>query len=170
MATSIFQATTEEHLRLAAELHREYLGWVARELKAAFGIDVGQEVGAAQEQFMAQKDELGPPLGRLYLVEENGQLAGTGALKALGHEVGYVKRMYVRPAHRGQGLSRLILEKILVEARVVGYRHAYLETARFMTVAQNLYRSVGFREREAFAGSEIPPDFHYTAIFMELDL
>ncbi len=167
---ALYQATTERHFELASQLYEEYFRWVAEMFRATFSLDIEQDVEGAHERFMATRDVLMPPRGRLYLLEREGEPAATGALKPLVDDLGYLKRMFVRPAHRGQGLSRIVLEQLLADARGIGYRQVLLETAPFMTAAQQLYRSVGFREREPFAESEIPPEFHDIAIFMELDL
>jgi len=55
-----------------------------------------------------------------------------------------IKRMYVRPGARRTGVGRAILERLLADARVEGYRFVRLETLRFMVEAHALYRSVGF--------------------------
>ncbi len=170
VASTIYQATSEEHFRLVAALYEEYFRWVAEQFRAAFSVDIEQDVEGAHERFMATREALMPPRGRLYLVDRDRGPAATGALKPLADEIGYLKRMFVLPVYRRQGLSRLVLERLLGDARDIGYRQVLLETAPFMTAAQQLYRSVGFREREPFSGSEIPPEFHDMAIFMELDL
>ena len=58
------------------------------------------------------------------------------------------------PHHQGHGIGRRILQWLLDDARELGYRSARLETATFMTEAQALYRSFGFVNVPAFAGSE----------------
>jgi GNAT superfamily N-acetyltransferase len=167
---AIYQATTEEHFELASRLYTEYFRWVAEQFRATLSLDVEDGVEGANERFMATRETLMPPRGRLYLAEYGGEPAATGALKSLAEEDAYLKRMFVRPAYRGRGLSRLVLEQLLGDAREIGYRRVLLETAPFMTAAHRLYRSVGFREREPFLESEVPAEFHELLVFMELDL
>jgi GNAT superfamily N-acetyltransferase len=54
--------------------------------------------------------------------------------------------MYVRPSARGHGIGRAILERLLADARTIGYQVARLETAKFMSEAHALYRSLGFHD------------------------
>lgn len=78
--------------------------------------------------------------------------------------------MYVRPQTRNRGVGRVLLNGLLEEARQIGYERVRLDSARFMTEAHQLYRSIGFREIEAYEGSEIPAEFQKNWIFMELRL
>ena len=57
-----------------------------------------------------------------------------------------IRRMYVRPAHRGAGLSRLVLAALEDEARALGYTCVRLETGVHQHEALALYRSSGFAE------------------------
>ena len=52
-----------------------------------------------------------------------------------------MKPLYVRPAFRGGGLGQLMIERLIAEARVAGYRAMRLNT---MPAAVALYRRVGF--------------------------
>jgi len=78
--------------------------------------------------------------------------------------------MYVRPHARNRGLGRALLNQLLEEARRIKYEQLRLDSAGFMTEAHQLYRSTGFREIEAYEGSEIPKEFQNHWIFMERDL
>jgi len=84
--------------------------------------------------------------------------------------ISVIKRMYVDPAFRGVGAGRAILERILVEARKVGYKKVRLDSPKFMNEAHSLYRSFGFNEIEAYPEMEIPAAFKDYLLFMELDL
>jgi GNAT superfamily N-acetyltransferase len=76
-----------------------------------------------------------------------------------------VKRLYVRPAHRGHGVARALGAAVIEAARAIGYRRLVLDTFERMTEARKLYGAAGFRE--------IPPYYHNPipgAKFMELVL
>jgi GNAT superfamily N-acetyltransferase len=95
---------------------------------------------------------------------------GIVCLKALTESIGEVKRMYVRPQARNQGLGRALLNQLLEETRQIGYEWVRFDSARFMSEAHQLCRKTGFREIEAYEGSEIPKVFQTHWIFMERKL
>ncbi len=64
----------------------------------------------------------------------------------------------------------MLLEKLLSEAKEVGYSEVRLDSARFMHAAHSLYRSAGFQEIDPYPESEIPPEFQEHWIFMEMIL
>jgi GNAT superfamily N-acetyltransferase len=97
--------------------------------------------------------------------------SGVGTLKPVDETTAEVKRMYVRPAAQGLGVGRAILARLLQEARAERYATVRLETLRFMTIAQAMYRSFGFVEVAAFDGSEAANTvLEPLTIFMALDL
>jgi GNAT superfamily N-acetyltransferase len=117
---------------------------------------------------MAALGKFMPPAGRLLLAEWQGQMAGIAGLRQLDANTAEVKRMYVRPLARRQGVGRALLQGLITEARRAGYHWVRLDSARFMTAAHSLYRSAGFRDTEPYPGSEIPEAFQPNWIFMEL--
>lgn len=87
------------------------------------------------------------PARMVFLVARAGaKPVACGALRTLDAETGEVKRMYVVPELRGQGLSRRMLA--LVEEIAVARRHRrlLLETGNRSPVSLSLYRSSGYRE------------------------
>jgi putative acetyltransferase len=76
--------------------------------------------------------------------------AACGGLQPLSPGLAEIKRMYVVPDARGQGLSRLVLAAIEDRARDLGIRWLRLETALFFTAAVELYRSSGYAPIPAY--------------------
>lgn len=74
----------------------------------------------------------------------DGVAVACGALQPLAPGVAEVKRMYVRPDHRGRGLSRVILAEIEAEAARRGLHTLRLETGRRLPAALGLYASSGY--------------------------
>ena len=74
--------------------------------------------------------------------------------------------MFVRPAYRGQGVGRTLLQALLNAARVDGFTSIRLDSARFMLDAHALYRSFGFTDISPYPESEVPPQFHADWLFM----
>ena len=107
-----------------------------------------------------------PPAGRLLLARTAGQLAGCVALHPLGGGLCEMKRLYLRPAFRGQGLGRQLAERVIADARGIGYTHMRLDTvAPTMADAVGLYRRLGFTEIAPYRENPIGG-----ALYMELTL
>jgi GNAT superfamily N-acetyltransferase len=64
--------------------------------------------------------------------------------------------MYVAPAWRNRQVGSAILDQLLDIAVQMGASTVLLDTCRFMTDAQRLYRSRGFVERSPYEGTAIP--------------
>jgi GNAT superfamily N-acetyltransferase len=110
---------------------------------------------------------------RLYLAEIDGEPVGMGALRPLAPDEAEIKRMYVRPSSRGLGVGRAILQRLIDDARTLGYRTIHLDSAPFMHEAHALYRSVGFVPSEPHEGWEfegVPALREVPVVFMSLDL
>jgi GNAT superfamily N-acetyltransferase len=146
----------------------EYLQWANAKVEENFGVSF--DIAAMLDDDMNTLDEFMPPKGRLLLGYLNDQPMGVACLKTLTESIGEVKRMYVRPTARNQGLGRELLNRLLEEARQIGYKRVRLDSARFMTEAHRLYRTSGFQGIEAYDGSEIPKEFQKNWIFMEREL
>ena len=79
------------------------------------------------------------------LVDRGGVIVGSVGLFRVDGETCELRKMYLRPAVRGSGQGRRLLEHALAEARRLGYRRITLETASPLTAAIALYRRYGFR-------------------------
>jgi len=85
-----------------------------------------------------------PPGGRLALATVNDQPAGCIGLRGVDRDRAEAKRLYVRPAFRGQGLGRALMEWVMAEARAAGYREIVGDTMPAMRDALALYERMGF--------------------------
>lgn len=92
------------------------------------------------------------PVGTFVVVCVAGDAVGCGGLRphpgpvpGLADEpTAEVKRMYVRPDHRGRGLSRLVLEALEGRGRALGYTRLVLETGLRQPEAIGLYEATGW--------------------------
>lgn len=107
-----------------------------------------------------------PPNGRLLLAEYEGQLAGCVALHKLADDACEMKRLYLRPQFRGKGLGRALANRIIAEARTIGYQRMRLDTVEpVMKDAVVMYRRLGFREIAPYCNNPIAG-----ALYMEIIL
>ena len=150
----VYQANTHEDVDHARTLFEEY----------AAGLGISLCFQNFDQELKNLPGDYAPPNGRLLLATEDDQLAGCIALRKLGPGVCEMKRLFVRPAYRGTGLGRVLVQSIIDEARKLGYTHMRLDTLPGrMDPAVALYRSIGFTEIEPYYQ-------HEGAKFMELSL
>jgi GNAT superfamily N-acetyltransferase len=117
-----------------------------------------------EEELADVEKKYGRPGGRMYLLRVNRKPAGCVALT--GHdECCEMKRLYFRPADRGRGLSRLLCERVIEDARSIGYTYMHLDTFPFMRNALHLYEKLGFEYIDKY--NHNPAE---DAIFMQLSL
>ncbi len=95
------------------------------------------------------------PDGRLYLARVDGEPSGCVALRRFDTRRAEMKRLYVHPEKRGLQIGRLLAERIVSDARSIGYREILLDTLATMERAQKLYRSLGFVEIEPYYDSPV---------------
>jgi ribosomal protein S18 acetylase RimI-like enzyme len=148
-------ALSSEDVALARTLFEEYAASLAFDL-AFQGFD--QEIEGLPGDYA-------PPQGVILLAMDGARVAGCVALRPHAPDTCEMKRLYIRPAHRGTGLGRRLVETLLAAARERGYRAMRLDTVPGMDAAISLYRSLGFREIEAYRSNPIPG-----ALFLEREL
>ncbi len=92
---------------------------------------------------------------------------GCGAVVLSGDATnGELKRMYIRPRNRGQGLATRLLALLEAEATRRGCRLLQLETGPFQPEALGLYASLGYRRTGPFGGYADDP----LSVFMQKHL
>jgi len=147
----ITQALAEPAISQVGNLFREYA--MSPGVEACLQ-DFEREVASLPGQY-------GPPTGRLLLALRQGpagidEPAGCVGLRKLEDGVCEMKRLYVRPSLRGEGAGRALVEKLISEARGIGYRAMRLDTLPTMLGAQTLYREFGFLEIPAYLKNPTP--------------
>ena len=135
------QATSDEEINQTRELFEEYAAWV--EYNLCFQ-NFEKELAGLPGDYV-------PPSGHLLLAVEGDQVAGCVALRKIGEGIGEMKRLYVRPEFRGQGLGRTLTEATIEAAREIGYQQLRLDTLPGkMDQAIRMYRSLGFKDIERY--------------------
>jgi ribosomal protein S18 acetylase RimI-like enzyme len=119
---------------------------------------------------MADVQKFMPPDGRLFLASDEGGVLGCACAWTIRPGLAEIKRVYVRPDGRGNGVGRALIQTTIADLRGAGYTTVRLDTTSFMTAAEKLYRSLGFQETAPYAESEVPEDLRHHSVFMELSL
>jgi len=173
---TLLPVSTTDDRETARRLIGEYMNWISdiagEQYRLSFDID------AMLRSDLDDATKFYPPHGRFYLVQSRDGAIGVGALKRLAVEVGEIQRMYVQPSARGLGAGRLLVQRLLDDARALGLRRVRLESLKVLAAAHALYRSVGFVEIAPYADSSMQDYQSHTAlqrycasaIFMEIEL
>ena len=158
----------------ARRLITEYLQWLSVGAAEHYGLTI--DIAGMVSSDLDDASGFWPPTGRFYVLRSDGVFVGVGALKRLSDDAAEVERMYVQPQARGIGGGRRILERLIADAREIGYRVLKLESLKFLTAAHTLYRSAGFVDTppyahssmEDFQAADVLDKYRTSAVFMEL--
>lgn len=118
-----------------------------------------------EEELAHLENKYGPPYGRLYLARVDGAAAGCIGLRKMDGQNCEMKRLYVRPQFRGNGLGALLVQKVIADARSVGYSAMFLDTLPFLESAIHMYKKLGFYLIDCYNNSPMS-----NAVYMKLDL
>jgi putative acetyltransferase len=124
---------TPEAVALIAELDAHLVELYAVESRHGFSVEKLLRDGVA-----------------FFVARADGQAAACGGVLLVGREYAEVKRMYVRPAFRGKGLGRLMLDHLIAYAPTHGLTVVRLETGIHQHEAIALYERRGFRRIPPF--------------------
>ena len=100
--------------------------------------------GANDEMSAYDAGDFDPPHGTFVVIDIDGRVVAGGGLRRLTDEIGEIKRMWVSPQWRRQGLGSRILRALEDAARRRGYRRVRLETGQPQRAAVELYRAAGY--------------------------
>jgi GNAT superfamily N-acetyltransferase len=145
-APRIIEASTPAEFEAAGRLFLDYavsLGW-----------DLSQG-GRLADEIAAPPGPYAPPEGSLLLAYVDATPAGVLGLQPVPRDAlllgvgaesaGELKRLYVAPEFRGQGIGRALMLRAEVEARRRGYDSLVLTTsAEMFPLAQGLYDVLGY--------------------------
>jgi len=126
MALTIDRLTDRARQDQVESLEREYFDWVNSELGSEFGIALDTDTMIAND--LAELEIYLPPDGAVLLASDEGQLAGMVFLTRLRPDAAQIRRMYVRPAYRRNGLGGALFGQAVDLARTIGYSRLLLES------------------------------------------
>ena len=133
------------------------------EYASSLTVDLGFQ--SFDEEVAALPGGYAPPTGALLVARVGGEPVGCVALLRIDPETCELKRLFLRPAHRGGGSGLRLLEAAVAEARRLGYHRLRLDTIPEMQRAQALYERYGFREIAPYRSNPVAG-----ARFLQLEL
>jgi putative acetyltransferase len=95
-------------------------------------------------EFAALPGKYAPPDGRVLLAEHDGLIIGCVAFRKVDKAICEMKRLYVRPTGRGLNLGRMLVERLIIEAKEAGYVEMRLDVLYEFKHARKLYEKIGF--------------------------
>jgi GNAT superfamily N-acetyltransferase len=126
-----------------------YDGPSARRLIEAVQAEYVQRYGGPDDS-PVDPGEFAPPGGVFLIGYLAGEPVASGGFRGHGDGEVEIKRMFVAPQVRGQGLSRLILAALEERARASGATRVVLETGEVQPEAIGLYESSGYARVDGF--------------------
>ncbi|MGD0250211.1 MAG: GNAT family N-acetyltransferase [Thermoplasmata archaeon] len=148
-------ARGRESVTLAARMFREY----------ADGLGFPLDFQDFHHEVSNLPGEYAPPRGALTLAFVGSRLAGCVGLRPIDQETSEMKRLFVRNEFRGQGIGRCLVDRVIADARRIGYQRMRLDTVPDMAEAIRLYHQSGFVQISPYRFNPIPG-----ALYFELDL
>lgn len=143
----ILQAQTAAELDAVRKLFREYQR----------GLSVDLCFQGFEEEPATLPGRYAPPQGRLLLAREGEYAAGCVALRPLQEKRACeMKRLFIRPASCGQGLGRILAQRIIHEAITVGYTMMRLDTLDTLERAMQIYAALGFQRCAPYYANPLP--------------
>jgi putative acetyltransferase len=136
--SEIVEAASAEQLEQVRNLFREYQAELPPQYRA----------GSHDAELSSLPGVFAPPRGKLLLATVAGQPVGCVGLRPFPQEGACeMKHLYVRPTFRGGKVGKVLVERVVQEARAIGYSRLRLDThPPTMQAALAMYRKLGFQE------------------------
>jgi putative acetyltransferase len=164
----IVAASHGENLRRCASLFDEY----ARSIAHLAGESLEHQ--GFERELSSLPGAYAPPAGGMYLAElmpggsDESSAVGCIAFRPMRSvdplapaDECELKRMYVRPAHRGIGIGRALVERVLADAKAAGFAEVKLDTSSTMDEAIGLYLAMGFAACERYNDDPMPDTLYF---------
>ena len=150
-------ADDSEAIEQVRQYFRNYAAWL--------GVDLSYQ--NFEQEMALLPGAYSAPQGRLFFAEVDGRPAGCVGVRPLPESEGLceMKRLYVSPEARGQGVGAALAMAAIKAAKDIGYKKLMLDTLPNMRMAVKLYRELGFTEAPAYYQTPIEG-----TMFLTLDL
>ena len=115
-----------------------------RHLIALLDLQLNERNGEIQSKY--HQFNVIPAIDTVVVAKVNGQPAGCGCFKQFDENAVEIKRMFVKPEHRGTGVATRILTELETWAAGLGFSRSVLETGKKQLEAINLYKKCGYAQ------------------------
>ncbi|MGL5881874.1 GNAT family N-acetyltransferase [Synechococcus elongatus] len=125
---------------------RETAAQLIAQVLAEYGL--GWEPEGADRDVIEVEQAYWQTGGVFWVLEQGDRLVGTGAFYPLpmrGEGAAEIRKMYLLPEVRGQGLGRALLQRLEQAIAEAGYRQIWIETSSLLKEAVSLYESAGYQ-------------------------
>lgn len=115
--------------------------------------ELNRRYGGSDEGHRLAPEEMEPPLGVFLLARDEGHPVGGVGLRPIGSPNGRfaeVKRLWVRPDCRRDGIARRLMDELEARAHALGYEGLYLETGYAQPEALAFYPRHGWNLIDEF--------------------
>jgi GNAT superfamily N-acetyltransferase len=134
---------TPFHLLEYDHLHPDFVA-----LTQALDGELAARNGCAQQAYLGLNKLDG--IANVVVAYAGDRPAACGSFKVHDGQTAEVKRVFVDPAYRGQGLSKALMGCLEARARRMGFSTLILETSRNFAEANGLYSSLGYTRTDAY--------------------
>lgn len=151
----IISAQTQDHIN---EIHQLFLDY-----EQFLGVDLCFQ--GFEEELAKLPGKYAPPKGALLIAVDEKNVAGCVAVRELENDICEMKRLFVRPQYRGNGIGRMLAKAIIDEAVKIGYNRMRLDTLNTLKEAMKLYESLGFKRIAPYYDNPLP-----NVVYWEIEL
>lgn len=118
---------------------------IIRSVLAEYGL--GWEPEGADRDVLDVEEFYQATSGAFWVIETQECLVGTGGYYPVsrGRNAAEIRKMYLLPEVRGQGLGRFLLQKLEQAIAAQGFQAIWIETASVLVEAVKLYESSGYQ-------------------------
>ncbi len=143
MPVRIALAVSDENVQMVRELFEQYAALKGYEFG---GINFGVEIASLPGPYTPAKG------GRLLVATYEGEASGCVGLKKMDASTGEIKRLYVPPQYRGNGIGKMLVKAALAQAKELGMKKVIADTDLNMRIAMVIFDEHGFKQAGAKEG------------------
>ncbi|HTB23053.1 MAG TPA: GNAT family N-acetyltransferase [bacterium] len=139
MAVRISQAISDENVSLVRDLFEQYAQLRGYEFE---DVNFEGEMASLPGVYGQAKG------GRLLLATYEGEAAGVVGLKKIDAGMCEVKRLYVPPQYRGNGIGKMLVAEAVRQAKELGFKKVLADTDLNMRIAMVIFDEHGFKQTD----------------------